>query len=145
MAEARFQMLTVSARQKGTADCVVWRFLSANNRSIAQPVKCFTNTESCLASLRELHAGLARATVAAVRGTRGLWTWRLQVGGNELAAATRTYERRIRAGQAGESFRNLAAEIGVNGVQLVSFAIMVGEAQSTGTGLGDLCAVEPEL
>ncbi|WP_218952234.1 hypothetical protein [Amycolatopsis anabasis] len=121
MADARFQMFTVFPARGQWDSCVVWRFLSANNRTLAQPVKCHPNEVACLVSLRELRSGLTGATVLPGRDDRGLWSWRLRVGEVDLAVSSRTYLRRIRAYEAGESFRRHAAEAGdVEPVRLVS-------------------------
>ena len=121
MADARFQMITLSPTRGTPPSCVVWRFLSGNNRTLAQSVQCFPDDEACLLSVRELRSELAGAAVLPARDERGMWSWRLRVGDVGLAASSRRYQRRIRAQEAGESFRHYAAETGeVETVRLAS-------------------------
>jgi uncharacterized protein YegP (UPF0339 family) len=112
MADARFQMLTVFPEPEKDTRCVVWRFLSANNRTVAQSPNCFATHAECLRFLRELRSKLLRAALLSIRDERGHWTWRLHEDGVDLAASSRAYPRRIRAHETAESFRLLAAKAG---------------------------------
>jgi hypothetical protein len=128
MAAARFQMFTVSVAPKWEEqdeprlDAVAWRFLSANNRSIARSINDFPDSYACLLSLHELQLGLGTSDVATVRNRQGLWRWQLRVGERALAVSSRQYQRRIRAHDAGDCFRDLAANVDdVRNLQLVVF------------------------
>ncbi|WP_236788886.1 hypothetical protein [Amycolatopsis sp. GM8] len=116
MAAARFQMF------QATTDRVDWRFLSANNRSIARSVHDFPDAYACLNSLTELIKGLDGANVVTVRNGQGMWHWQLRAGAVALAVSSRQYQRRIRAHAAGGGFLTLAKQVhDVTGLQLVSF------------------------
>ena len=116
MAAARFQMF------QPATDRVRWRFLSANNRSIARSVHDFADAYGCLLSLRELIADLEAAHVVTIRTGQGLWNWQLRAGSAALAVSSRQYQRRIRAHKAGCGFQDLARKAGdVSDLRLVSF------------------------
>lgn len=101
---------------------VVWRFLSANNRSIARSVRDFPDAYACLSSLKELISVVEAASVVTVRTGQGLWRWQLRSGSGELAVSSRQYQRRIRAHDAGRGFQELATKVDdVADLRLVSF------------------------
>ncbi|WP_051792542.1 hypothetical protein [Amycolatopsis jejuensis] len=114
MAEARFEMVHISPEQlrgrgySGAAGNIVWRFLSANNRSLAQSVNSFPDAASCADAVRVLRAGLAVAEVVTVRDTGGKWRWQVRIGGTAVGVSARSYLRRLHAVYSGNSFRELA-------------------------------------
>jgi hypothetical protein len=128
MAGARFQVFVFYPERTRpssvTADDerVMWRFLSANNRSLGQAVDPFMDKVSCLSALRTLRDGLGSADVLTVRDPRGMWLWRLRVEGADVAVSSRRYQRRLNAKHAGNSFHRLAAGVSdINELPIVHF------------------------
>ncbi|WP_326837826.1 hypothetical protein VSH64_23595 [Amycolatopsis rhabdoformis] len=118
MAEPRFEMVSISvAGLNGRAHsdsgwAVMWRFLSANNRSIAQSVNCFPDGDSCALAVERLKAGLKAAQVLTVRDEQGMWLWQLRLGGESVGVSSRKYRRRLHAVNSGSSFHHLAESSG---------------------------------
>lgn len=88
-----------------------WRFMSANNRSLARSEQISPDVDSCLATIRLLQENLTRAVVETARNGRGQWVWRLRVADEVLAIAARSYPREIRARMTCHAFLELAAEM----------------------------------
>lgn len=86
-----------------------WRFLAANNRSLAAASGSFPDAASCLASIHELKVGLESAECEYIRDDNGLWTWVVRVD-REVVASTHRYPRQLRARMTCESFCQLASE-----------------------------------
>ncbi|WP_329045865.1 hypothetical protein OG738_30100 [Amycolatopsis sp. NBC_01488] len=114
MAEPRFELVHISPEQlrgrgyTGSAGKVMWRFLSANNRSLAQSATSFPDAPSCADAVRALRGQLALAEVVTVRDTRGKWLWQLKIAGVAVGVSARSYQRRLHAVNSGNSFRDLA-------------------------------------
>ncbi|MER6798862.1 hypothetical protein [Amycolatopsis mediterranei] len=87
---------------------VVWRFLSANNRSLAQSATSFPDAVSCADAVGVLRDRLALAEVITVRDTHGKWLWQLRIAGVAAGVSARSYQRRLHAVNSGNSFRELA-------------------------------------
>jgi len=88
----------------------VWRFMSANNRSLARSAQTYPDVESCLAAIRLLQEGLPHAVGETTRNGNGKWVWRVRVADEVVAIAARTYQRQLRARHMCDSFLTLAAE-----------------------------------
>ncbi len=86
-----------------------WRFLAANNRSLATVDGFFPDAASCIASIHELKRGLKSAECDYVRDENGLWTWVVHVD-QAVVASTHRYPRQLRARMTCESFRLLASD-----------------------------------
>ncbi len=125
MAMARFQVVPAaryvhvptppeSHRDAGVATPratgFAWRFMSANNRSLARSAQTAPDVESCLASIRILQEGLPRAVGETSRNGNGQWVWRVRVADEIVATTTRTYQRHVRARMMCDSFMELVAE-----------------------------------
>ena len=52
-----------------------WRFMSANNRSLARSAHTSPDVESCLATIRLLQEGLPDAVGETSRNGNGQWVW----------------------------------------------------------------------
>ncbi len=102
MAVARFQLY------RSTGPGVTWRFLSANNRSLAQAPAVFPTADACAKAVVELRDRLADSTASTARDTH-LWSWRIRVDGADLAVSSRRYHRRVQAQYACRSFLELVA------------------------------------
>lgn len=88
-----------------------WRMLSANNRSIGRSAHRFRTFEECLDAVHNLRERAADAVVVTRRdGPTQEWTWRLSLDGYEVANSGRSYQRRVMAEAAGESFSALIPE-----------------------------------
>ncbi len=87
-----------------------WRFMSANNRTLATSAQTCFDVESCLASIRILRADLPRAVGETTRNGNGQWVWRIRVADEVVATTTRTYQRPVRARLMCHSFLELVAE-----------------------------------
>ena len=87
-----------------------WRFLSANNCSLARSVRICPDVASCLAAIRTLQDNLPRAIGETARSGNGQWVWRVRVAGEVVAITTRTYQRQVRARLRCDSFWELVAE-----------------------------------
>ncbi|MEV8615872.1 hypothetical protein AB0383_49670 [Amycolatopsis sp. NPDC051373] len=114
MAEPRFEMVSISVgglNGRAHSDAgwaVMWRFLSANNRSIAQSVNSFPDGDSCALAVQALKAGLKLAKVLTVRDEQGMWLWQLRLDGTSVGVSSRKYRRRLHAINSGSSFHQLA-------------------------------------
>ena len=98
----------------------VWRFMSANNRSLARSAQTCPNVESTLAAIRILQEGLPHAVGETSRNGNGQWVWRVRVADEVVATAARTYQRQLRARLMCESFLELVAEtVASNPVQVI--------------------------
>jgi hypothetical protein len=129
MAAARFQVVSVarSARvplprePEGEAGAwaevpqarvrgFTWRFMSANNRSLARSANTCPDVESCLAEIRTLQEGLSEAVGETSRNGNGQWVWRVRVADEVVATAARSYPRQVRARLTCTAFLQLVAE-----------------------------------
>ncbi|MGH3822246.1 MAG: hypothetical protein ACRDRA_05310 [Pseudonocardiaceae bacterium] len=129
MAAARFQVVSVarsarvSAPREPEADAgswaeipqprvrgFTWRFMSANNRSLARSAYTSPDVESCLATIRVLQEGLADAVGETSRNGHGQWVWRVRLGEEVVATAARSYPRQVRARLTCDAFLGLVAE-----------------------------------
>ncbi len=87
-----------------------WRFMSANNRSLARSAQTCPDVESCLVAIRVLQDGLPHAVGETSRNGNGQWVWRVRLADEVVATATRTYQRHVRARLMCDSFLELVAE-----------------------------------
>jgi uncharacterized protein YegP (UPF0339 family) len=125
MAVARFQVVRaaryvhVPAPREPGSDAVgvepratgfAWRFMSANNRSLARSAQTCPDVESCLAAIRTLQEGLPHAVGETARNSKGQWVWRVRVADEVVATTTRTYRRQVYARLICDSFLELVAE-----------------------------------
>ncbi len=97
-------------RERGFA----WRFLSANNRSLATSVHTSPDVESCLAMIRTLQKGLLLAEGETSRNRQRQWVWRVRVDGEVVATAARSYARQVRARMTCDAFLQLVADTAVS-------------------------------
>lgn len=86
-----------------------WRFLAANNRSLAMASTVYPDVSSCLAALYDLKRGLDTAQCEYLRDDKGMWRWVVRVG-DSTAASSNGYPRQVRARLTCESFFHLAAD-----------------------------------
>jgi hypothetical protein len=139
MAAARFQVVSVagtpptpvSPEPDAGAESVAglalpreraftWRFMSANNRSLARSAQISPNVESCLATIRALEEGLPHAVSETSRNGHGQWVWQVRLADEVVATAARSYPREIRARMTCNAFLQLVAETaGLAPVQVV--------------------------
>ncbi|HEX6360852.1 hypothetical protein [Actinophytocola sp.] len=108
------------SRTSTTVD-FTWRFLSANNRSMARSVPTFTDADACLAAIRDLRDRLPNAVGTTVRNGSGKWLWRISAEELDLATSGIRYERRLRARLACQAFVDLVATASADAVQVVWF------------------------
>jgi hypothetical protein len=87
-----------------------WRFMSANNRSLARSAQTSPDVETCLATIRLLQEGLSDAVAETSRNGNGQWVWRVRLGDEVVATAARSYPRQVRARLTCDSFLQLVAE-----------------------------------
>ena len=87
-----------------------WRFMSANNRSLARSAHTSPDVESCLATIRVLQDGLPDAVGETSRNGHGQWVWRVRVADEVVATAARSYPRQVRARLTCNAFLQLVAE-----------------------------------
>ena len=87
-----------------------WRFMSANNRSLARAAQTSPDVETCLATIRLLQEGLSDAVAETSRNGNGQWVWRVQLGNEVVATAARSYPRQVRARLTCDSFLQLVGE-----------------------------------
>lgn len=87
-----------------------WRFMSANNRSLARSAYTSPDVESCLATIRVLQDGLADAVGETSRNGHGQWVWRVRLGEEVVATAARSYPRQVRARLTCDAFLQLVSE-----------------------------------
>jgi uncharacterized protein YegP (UPF0339 family) len=90
-----------------------WRMLAANNREVARSATTFTDVVSCIGAVRDLHRDVSGAHTVASRTGRADWSWRLRIDGVDVAASSRTYQRRLQCEAACALFIELvpAAEL----------------------------------
>jgi hypothetical protein len=87
-----------------------WRFMSANNRSLAKSARTAPDVECCLARIRILQEGLSLAVAETLRNRHRQWVWRIRLGDEVIATAARDYQRQVRAQLACNAFLYLVAE-----------------------------------
>ena len=87
-----------------------WRFMSANNRSLAKSARTSADLESCMATIRALQDGLQETVGEISRNGCGQWIWRIRLNDVVIATATRSYPREIRARMTCDAFVKLVAE-----------------------------------
>ncbi|MGH3786606.1 MAG: hypothetical protein ACRDRG_08655 [Pseudonocardiaceae bacterium] len=87
-----------------------WRFMSANNRSLARSAYTSPDVETCLASIRSLQQGLADAIGETSRNGHGQWVWRVRMADDVVATAARSYPRQVRARMTCDAFLQLVKE-----------------------------------
>ena len=87
-----------------------WRFMSANNRSLAKSARTSPDLDSCLATIRVLQEGLLTAVGETSRNGHGQWVWWIRLDDEVIATATRSYPREIRARMTCDAFRQLVAQ-----------------------------------
>jgi hypothetical protein len=112
MASARFELyLNTVGRADNSVErtVVAWRLLTNNNRDLGRGAAFYPDVVSCADAVRQLQRGLVAARSAMVRSGRTTWTWRITVDGREVAASSRTYQRRVQAESACTVFLSLAA------------------------------------
>ena len=129
MAAARFQVVSVARSahgplpgepEAGTGSRTespaprsrgfTWRFMSANNRSLAKSATISPDVESCLAAIRTVQDGLPHAVGEISRNGLGQWVWRVRVGNEIVAIAARSYPRQVRARLTCDTFLLLVSE-----------------------------------
>jgi hypothetical protein len=128
MAAARFQVVSLSRSARGPTPReptgseswtdvpplrtrgFTWRFMSANNRSLARSAHACPDVESCLAAIRVLQEGLPEAVAETSRNGNGQWVWRVRVADEVVATAARSYPRQVRARLTCTAFLQLVAE-----------------------------------
>lgn len=88
-----------------------WRFMSANNRSLATSTHTCADVESCLATIRALQESLPRAVGETMRNRHRQWVWRVRLNDEVLATAARSYSRQISARMTCDAFFHLVTEI----------------------------------
>ncbi|GAA4431228.1 hypothetical protein ACFQV2_10630 [Actinokineospora soli] len=109
MAHARFQIHRLG--ELG----MTWRFLSANNRTIAQSPTPFPDADLCRDAVRDLRERLAEASVVVARGDSAqLWLWRVRIAGSDVAVSSRKYHRRVQAAYASRCFLELVGATGIS-------------------------------
>jgi len=87
-----------------------WRFMSANNRSIAKSVHTSADVEACLATIRTLQESLHLAVGETVRNRQRQWVWSVRLDGEIVATASRSYPRQVRARITCNAFLQLVAQ-----------------------------------
>ena len=87
-----------------------WRFMSANNRSLAKSARTSPDLDSCLATIRVLQEGLLAAVGETSRNGHGQWVWWIRLDDEVVATATRSYPREIRARMTCDAFKQLVAQ-----------------------------------
>lgn len=127
MAGARFQVVSLprsvlDSRSAAARDAKVratepptpgrrftWRFLAANNRSLATATTVFPDASSCLEALRAVRRALPIAVCEFSRDDDGLWRWTIRLDDVEVASAT-SYRRHVRARITCDNFLALAGD-----------------------------------
>ncbi|MBV8539992.1 MAG: hypothetical protein JO364_20380 [Pseudonocardiales bacterium] len=87
-----------------------WRFMAANNRTIAKSAYTSPDVESCLEEIRILRQSLALAVGETPRDGHRQWVWRVRLADEVVATAVRGYPRQVRARMMCNAFLNLVAE-----------------------------------
>ncbi|WP_326575993.1 hypothetical protein OIE69_25605 [Actinacidiphila glaucinigra] len=78
----------------GAAAAVGWRLVGANNRELGRSAGTYASLVECQAAvllLRE-HIAQVRAQLS-MADAGGTWTWRVELGGRDVAVSGRTYHR----------------------------------------------------
>jgi uncharacterized protein YegP (UPF0339 family) len=134
MATARFQVVSVARsarvpvpREPNTAAGswaaelphprargFTWRFMSANNRSLARSTLIYPDAESCLAAIRLLRDRIPDAVGETFRNGQGQWVWRVRLGEEVVVTGTRSYPRQVRAQLTCSAFLQLVAGTAVS-------------------------------
>lgn len=128
MAEARFQVVSavwclLVPAPRGPAEApgawsepavtrargFSWRFMSANNRSLAKSAQIDPDVESCLEAIRALRERLPHIVAETSRNGHGQWIWRIRLDDDVVAIAARSYPREIRARMTADAFMLLVA------------------------------------
>ncbi len=86
-----------------------WRFMSANNRSLAKSAQIAPDVDSCLETIRILRESLSQAVGETSRNGYGQWIWRIRLGDEVIVTAARSYPREIRARMTCDAFMLLVA------------------------------------
>lgn len=86
-----------------------WRFMSANNRSLARSAHTSADVESCVATIRTLQEGLPLAVGETSRNRYRQWVWRVRLADEVIATAARSYSRQVRARITCDAFLNQVA------------------------------------
>ena len=99
MAQPRFLVVagTPRGRVPGRADAavsVVWRLVGGNNRELGRGPAPFPGHAACYEAIERLKRLIDRATpIVAVGRSTSAWGWRLEVEGERIAMAGRSYLR----------------------------------------------------
>lgn len=73
---------------------VAWRLVGANNRELGRSPVTYIDLTDCSESVAALRRSVAGAqVVVVVDPSTGCWFWRLDSGGQPIAAAGRSYQR----------------------------------------------------
>lgn len=108
---ARFQVLSLQQRDgeagRGRRH-FTWRFLAANNRSLAVADAWFPDATTCVEAIHDIKRGLKTAECEFVRDDKGHWTWCVRVDLLVVSSA-HSYPRQLRARMTCESFFELAS------------------------------------
>ena len=86
----------------------VWRFLAANNRSLAQATTVYPDARSCFEAMNDMKQNLAEAVCELTRDEDGLWMWTVRLS-TDVVASTHRYPRQVRARLTCDTFLALAA------------------------------------
>ncbi|MEU1618033.1 hypothetical protein ABZ479_12130 [Streptomyces sp. NPDC005722] len=81
-------------RPGARATAIGWRLVGANNRELGRSAGTYASLAECQAAvlmLRE-HIGQVRAQLSMAHAG-GTWTWRVELGGKDVAVSGRTYHR----------------------------------------------------
>jgi hypothetical protein len=92
VATARFRIIE--------RDIISWRLLATNNRDLGRAPQGYPDAETCRAAIGRLRDQVGQAEPVTVRRGPTSWGWRLMVGDQVVAVASREYQRRIQAEQA---------------------------------------------
>jgi hypothetical protein len=72
-----------------------WRLVGANNRELGRSARTYENVAACRNAVAYLCENVEEAeSRLGINNDTGLWTWRLDIGDQWLAAAGRFYQRR---------------------------------------------------
>ena len=125
MASARFQVVSLprdavsdapagnkEADSVGSGRRFVWRFLAANNRSLATASDVYPDVESCLRAVTDVKQGVQSVDPQFTREADGKWQWTIPVK-DGAARSTHSYRRQVRARLTCATFLELVAEPGV--------------------------------
>ena len=72
-----------------------WRMLAANNREVARSASTFGDVTTCIDAVTQLQRDVCNSSAVASRTGRADWSWRLRIDGVDVAASSRTYQRRL--------------------------------------------------